>query len=207
MAEFAITGGIGSGKTTVAKQLVTKGATLIDADQIVHDLQQPGGKVFEAIVERFGKGVLTKDGELNRQVIADIVFNEPNQLEDLNKIVHPAVGKKMASLRKEYNAKNLIVLLDIPLLITPEGELGREEYQDFLGKIVVDCETEIAVSRLVVYRGFKEEDARARIAKQATREQRKAHADWLIDNNGTEEDLEEQISSCWAWMRSLTKGK
>ena len=205
MAEFAITGGIGSGKTTVAKLLVDKGATLVDADQIVHGLQQSGGKVFNSIVERFGSEIVKDDGELDRQKIANIVFNDPKELEELNKIVHPAVGEEMAALRKKYDSKNLIVLIDIPLLVTPEGNLAREEYKSFRGKIVVDCKIETAVSRLVVQRGFNEDDAWARIQKQSTREQRLHHADYVIDNNGPEENLNEQAESCWAWMQSLAK--
>ena len=205
MAEFAITGGIGSGKTTVAKLLVTKGAALVDADQIVHDLQQSGGKVYHSIVERFGLGILKDDEELDRQKIADIVFNDPKELEELNKIVHPAVGEKMTELREKYNSENAIVLIDIPLLVTPEGELGREEYKSFQGKIVVDCKIEIAVSRLVAHRGFKEEDARSRIEKQPTHQQRLQYADYVINNNGPEENLSEQVDACWAWMQSLAK--
>tara|TARA_B100001250_G_scaffold385779_1_gene381786 strand:+ start:1747 stop:2379 length:633 start_codon:yes stop_codon:yes gene_type:complete len=205
MAEFAITGGIGSGKTTVARLLVAKGATLVDADQIVHGLQQSGGKVFNLIVERFGSGIVKDDGELDRQKIADIVFNDPKELEELNKIVHPAVGEEMAALRKKYDSKNMIVLVDIPLLVTPEGNLAREEYTSFRGKIVVDCRIETAVSRLVAHRGFNEDDAWARIEKQSTREQRLHHADYVINNNGPEENLSEQAESCWTWMQSLAK--
>ena len=205
MAEFAITGGIGSGKTTVAKLLVAKGATLVDADKIVHGLQQSGGKVFNSIVERFGLGIVKDDGELDRQKIADIVFSDPKELEELNKIVHPAVGEEMAALRKKYDSQNMIVLIDIPLLVTPEGNLAREEYASFRGKIVVDCRIETAVSRLVAHRGFNEGDAWARIEKQSTREQRLHHADFVINNNGPEENLSEQAESCWAWMQSLAK--
>ena len=206
MAEFAITGGIGSGKTTVAKLLVTKGATLVDADQIVHGLQQSGGKVFNSIVVRFGSEIVKGDGELDRQKIADIVFNDPKELEELNKIVHPAVGEEMAALREKYASEDLIVLIDIPLLVTPEGNLAREEYKSFQGKIVVDCRIETAVSRLVTHRGFNENDAWARIEKQSTREQRLHHADYVIDNNGPEEKLSEQVETCWTWMQSLAKG-
>ncbi|HJM27882.1 MAG: dephospho-CoA kinase [Acidimicrobiales bacterium] len=207
MPEFAITGGIGSGKTTVAKMLVAKGAALIDADQIVHDLQNPGQKVYESIVECFGQKVLLEDGGLDRQKIADLVFSDPKELEALNKIVHPAVGKEMAALREKYASEGRIVLIDIPLLINSEGELSREEYEFLKGKIVVDCEPEIAISRLITYRSFKEADARARIDKQATRDQRNKHADFMINNNGHEESLNEQVEACWGWMQSLVKGK
>lgn len=205
MTEFAITGGIGSGKTTVAKLLVLKGATLIDADQIVRDLQKPGQSVYKSIVERFGSDVVTDNQELDRQKIADIVFSNPEQLEALNAIVHPAVGEEMGALRRKFAATNAIVLIDIPLLVTPEGELARKEYKALEGKIVVDCEIETAISRLVAFRGFNEQDATARISKQSTRKQRLEFADYVIDNNGEEENLIDQIDACWVWMQSLAK--
>ena len=205
MTEFAITGGIGSGKTTVAKLLVLKGATLIDADQIVRDLQKPGQSVYKSIVERFGSDVVTDNQELDRQKIADIVFSNPEQLEALNAIVHPAVGEEMGALRRKFTATNAIVLIDIPLLVTPEGELARKEYKALQGKIVVDCEIETAISRLVTFRGFNEQDATARISKQSTRKQRLEFADYVIDNNGEEENLIDQIDACWVWMQSLAK--
>ena len=205
MTEFAITGGIGSGKTTVAKLLVLKGATLIDADQIVRDLQKPGQSVYKSIVERFGSDVVTDNQELDRQKIADIVFSNPEQLEALNTIVHPAVGEEMGALRRKFAATNAIVLIDIPLLVTPEGELARKEYKALQGKIVVDCEIETAISRLVAFRGFNEQAATARISKQSTRKQRLEFADYVIDNNGEEENLIDQIDACWVWMQSLAK--
>ena len=117
MAEIAITGGIGSGKTTVATQLVAKGAILVDADQIVKDLQQPGGEVFLAIVERYGREIVLETGQLDRQKIADIVFNDEQELSKLNEIVHPAVGKEMGRRRNEALDKGNVVLVDIPLMV------------------------------------------------------------------------------------------
>ena len=207
MAEIAITGGIGSGKTTVAKLIVNRGAVLVDADQIVKDLQRPGGKVFDKIVEIYGNEILLGDGELDRQKIAEIVFNDERELSTLNDIVHPAVGEEMGIRRKEAIKQGNVVLVDIPLMVTPEGKLGREEYKLFDGIIVVDCKIETAVLRLVQQRGFDEKDARARIAKQATPKQRRVFADFLIDNNGSEENLSKQIEKCWEWVRSLSAKK
>ena len=207
MAEIAITGGIGSGKTTVAKLIVNRGAVLVDADQIVKDLQKPGGKVFDKIVEIYGNEILLGDGELDRQKIAEIVFNDERELSTLNDIVHPAVGEEMGIRRKEAIKQGNVVLVDIPLMVTPEGKLGREEYKLFDGIIVVDCKVETAVLRLVQQRGFDEKDARARIAKQATPKQRRVFADFLIDNNGSEENLSKQIEKCWEWVRSLSAKK
>tara|TARA_B100000131_G_scaffold74971_1_gene71399 strand:+ start:631 stop:1254 length:624 start_codon:yes stop_codon:yes gene_type:complete len=203
MAEFAITGGIGSGKSTVAAALETKGAKLVDADEVVRDLQQPGGEIFVNLVQAFGDVIVTKNGELDRQKLADIAFSDPKELERLNKIVHPAVGEEMKKRRDDFVRQGQIVLIDIPLLVTPEGNLARKEYEEFTGKIVVDCDEETAVSRLVEYRGFRDDDAWARIDKQASRDQRLKFADFVIDNNGDNASLEPQIEECWYWMTSL----
>ena len=203
MAEFAITGGIGSGKSTVSAALENRGAKLVDADEVVRELQRPNGEIFTNLVQEFGEIIINEDGQLNRQKLADIAFSDPGDLEKLNKIVHPAVGKEMAKRRNAFIRQGYIVLVDIPLLVTSEGTLARKEYQDFTGKIVIDCDEKIAVSRLVKFRGFREDDAWARIEKQASREQRLEFADFVIDNNGDNDSLEVQIDSCWSWMTSL----
>jgi len=203
MTEFAITGGIGSGKSTVSAALETRGAKLVDADEVVRELQRPNGEIFTNLVQEFGEIIINEDGQLNRQKLADIAFSNPADLEKLNKIVHPAVGKEMAKRRNAFIRQGYIVLVDIPLLVTPEGTLARKEYQDFTGKIVIDCDEKIAVARLVKFRGFREDDAWARIDKQASRKQRLEFADFVIDNNGDNDSLELQIDSCWSWMASL----
>ena len=206
MVEFAITGGIGSGKSTVAAALVQRGVKLIDADEIVRELQKPGGEVFIKLVETFGEEVIGENGELDRQKLADLAFSSPQELEKLNSIVHPSVGKEMAARREALAKDGHLVLIDIPLLVTPEGELARKEYNDFVGKIIVDCEEELAVERLVKFRGFREDDARARIAKQANRNQRLPFADYVIDNNGDNSALELQVDECWDWMQAFVSG-
>ena len=203
MTEFAITGGIGSGKSTVSAALETRGAKLVDADEVVRELQRPNGEIFTNLVQEFGEIIINEDGQLNRQRLADIAFSDPEDLEKLNKIVHPAVGKEMAKRRNAFIRQGYIVLVDIPLLVTSEDTLARKEYQDFTGKIVIDCDEKIAVSRLVKFRGFREDDAWARIDKQASRKQRLEFADFVIDNNGDNDSLEVQIDSCWSWMTSL----
>ncbi len=203
MFEFGLTGGIGSGKSTVAAGLVNRGAVLIDADAIVRDLQAPGGAVLVAMVEHFGEGILTGAGELNRQAVADIVFNDEAQLKALNDIVHPAVGKEMKARHDALIGTDAIIVNDIPLLVLADGKKSpRKEYERLLGIIVVDCEVEIAVRRLVEHRGFSEDDARARMANQASREDRRAVADHLIDNSGDLAALEPQLDACWEWMRA-----
>ncbi len=162
MLEIGLTGGIGSGKSTVAALLVARGAVLLDADAIVRDLQQPLRPVFVAMVERWGDSIVAADGTLDRQAVADLVFDDDEELQALNAIVHPAVGDEMTRRRGELAATDATVLLDIPLLV----ESGHEGLG---GVVVVDVDPEVAVRRLVEHRGYAEEDARLRISRQASR--------------------------------------
>jgi dephospho-CoA kinase len=194
-----LTGGIGSGKSTVSAALAARGAVVVDADAIVRELQEPGTPVLAAMVERFGAGILRDDGTLDRQAVADLVFADAEALADLNAIVHPAVGAEIARRLEAEAAGDRIVVLDVPLLV----ESGRG---DLAGLIVVDTDPEVAVERLVSHRGFTEADARARIAKQASREERRARADVVIDNSGPREALGPQIDACWRWLEGLRAG-
>lgn len=196
MILVGLTGGIGSGKSTVSARLAARGAVILDADAIVRDVQAPGSPVLLELAERFGPGVLASDGTLERQRLADIVFADPEALKALNAIVHPAVGREMNRRMIEQRTTSNVVILDIPLLT----ENPREGLQ---GRIVVDVPVETQVERLVQYRGFDEADARARIGRQATREQRLATADFVVDNSGSPDDLEPQIERLWAWLSSL----
>lgn len=195
--EIGLTGGIGSGKSTVSAGLVDRGAVLIDADAIVRELQQPGKPVFEKMVERWGEKILSDEGELNRQAVADIVFKDSEELLALNEIVHPLVRDEIARLRDIYTGGGAPIILDIPLLI----ESG---YEDLNGIIVVDLIPEEAIRRLVAYRGFVEEDAKNRISNQAKREDRIEKADFVVDNNGDLNSLNEEIDRAWNWIESLS---
>jgi len=191
-----LTGGIGSGKSTVSQLLASLGAVIVDADAITRQLQAPGEPLLALIAERFGADVLDADGSLIRQKLADQVFGNPDALADLNKIVHPAVGREMARLIDEQRVTDNVVVLDIPLLAeNPRSGLS--------GVIVVDIDPELAVSRLVEYRGMSQSDARARIERQVSREKRKEIADWVVDNSGDVAALEEQVSRMWSWMQGL----
>jgi dephospho-CoA kinase len=190
---LGLTGGIGSGKSSVSSRLVKRGAVVIDADAITRELQEPGTTVFEAMVERFGARIVAADGTLDRRAVADIVFKDPEALTDLNGIVHPAVGAEIARRLEEEVATDHVVILDVPLLV----ESGRD---DLAGLIVVDTDPDVAVARLVEQRGFTEADARARIARQASREARLGRADFVIDNNGTRAQLEAAVDRCWEWI-------
>ena len=193
MVLIGLTGGIGAGKSTVSNALRDRGAVVIDADAITRELQQPGQPVFDAMVERFGPGIVAADGTLDRPAVADLVFPDPEALADLNAIVHPAVGAEIAQRLASEAETDHVVILDVPLLV----ESGRD---DLGGTIVVDCDPEIAVARLVEHRGFREADARARIARQVGREERLAKADFVIHNDGTRDDLEPQIEKLWSWI-------
>lgn len=193
---MGLTGGIGAGKSTVSSRLRDRGAVIVDADAITKDLQRPGTEVFAAMVARFGDRILAPDGTLDRQVVADIVFNDPDELKALNAIVHPAVGVEIFRRIEEQTDSDNVVVLDIPLLV--EG--GRYKVG---GVLVVDTPVEVAVRRLVELRGMDEADARARIANQASREDRVAKADMVVDNGGTEADLDAQMDTVWAWIQSL----
>jgi dephospho-CoA kinase len=193
---IGLTGGIGSGKSTVSALLAAKGAVIIDADAITRELQQPGTEVFTAMVERFGRGIVAADGTLDRAAVADVVFNDADALKDLNLIVHPAVGAEIAQrLQAEVETDHLVVL-DVPLLV----ESGRD---DMAALVVVDVDPEIAVRRLVDQRGMREEDARARMASQVPRDERLAKADLVIDNSGTPADLAAQIDELWPRLLAL----
>ena len=196
MILVGLTGGIGSGKSTISSLLEGKGAVIIDADAIVREVQLPGSPVLTELAAKFGAEVLAADGSLDRQAVANIVFTDPDALKSLNAIVHPAVGKEMNRRMIEQRTTDHVVILDIPLLT----ENPREGLQ---GKIVVDVPVEVQVERLVKYRGFDEADARARISRQATREQRLATADFVVDNSGDLADLQPQIDKLWLWLNSL----
>ncbi|MFN8019736.1 MAG: dephospho-CoA kinase [Acidimicrobiales bacterium] len=193
MLLIGLTGGIGSGKSTVSAMLAERGAVVIDADAIVHELQAPGQPVLAAMVERFGPEILDEQGCLRRQAVADIVFNDPVALADLGAIVHPAVGEEIERRLAEQVGTDRVVILDVPLLV----ESGRS---DMAGLLVVDVDPELAIERLVAHRGFSEADARARVARQASREERVAKADVVIDNSGDLASLRRQVDEAWRWI-------
>lgn len=196
MILVGLTGGIGSGKSTVSALLAQRGAVIIDADQVTRDVQLPGSPVLAALAERFGAEIIAADGALDRQALAAIVFADAKALEDLNAIVHPAVGREMNRRVAEQIPTDNVVVLDIPLLT----ERPRQGLQ---ARIVVDVPVEVQVERLVRGRGFTESDARARIARQATRQQRLDAADVVVDNSGPLGELLAQIDRLWAYLTAL----
>lgn len=184
--------------------LVARGAVLLDADRIVRDLQAPGGSVFAAMVERWGERIVADDGTLDRQAVAAIVFTDADELEALNSIVHPAVAEELKTQREAVQGSDAIVVLDIPLLVRADGTSDKDRYANLAGIVVVDVDPSVALDRLVAQRGFDENDARARIANQASREQRRAVADVVIDNSGSLDALALQVDEVWLWARALS---
>jgi dephospho-CoA kinase len=196
MILVGLTGGIGSGKSTVSQMLASRGAVIVDADAITRELQAPGEPLLGVIADRFGHDVLAADGSLVREKLASIVFRDAEALADLNKIVHPAVGREMARRIDEQRDTENIVVLDIPLLAeNPRSGLS--------GVIVVEIDPELALRRLVEHRGMSEADARARIERQTSLEKRREIADFILDNSGDKSSLESQVSEMWIWLQKL----
>ena len=190
MLRIGLTGGIGSGKSTVSALLAARGAVVIDADRIAREVVEPGTPGLAAVVEAFGQGVLRDDGSLDRPALAAVVFADPESRKRLDGIVHPLVRARAAELAGAA-PDGSVVVHDVPLLV----ETGQAASYDVV--LVVQADPEVRVRRLV-QRGLSEEDAWARIAAQATDEQRRAVADVVLDNDGTPAELEEQVDRFWA---------
>ncbi len=193
-------GGIGSGKSTVSFLLAERGAVIVDADVIARLIVEPGKPSLAAIVERFGDSVLNPDGSMNRPAVASIVFNDKQALSDLNAITHPAIGEEIVLETSVHYGSDRIVILDAALLF----DRARP---GMVGRMVVDVDPEAAVARLMQFRGFAESDARARIASQMSREERRAIADFVIDNSGDRGSLNEQVDHAWQWIQSLPESE
>ncbi|MFI8291059.1 dephospho-CoA kinase [Streptomyces sp. NPDC085614] len=190
MLKVGLTGGIGAGKSEVSRLLVSLGAVLIDADKIAREVVEPGTPGLAAVVDAFGADILTAEGTLDRPKLGAIVFADADRLATLNSIVHPLVGARSAELEQAAGPDDVVVH-DVPLLT----ENGLAPLYDLV--VVVDASPETQLDRLVARRGMAEPEARARMAAQATRAQRRAVADLLIDNDGPLEALEPQVRKVW----------
>ncbi|MDQ6838240.1 MAG: dephospho-CoA kinase [Actinomycetota bacterium] len=204
MLLVGLTGGIGSGKSTVAAGLAERSAAVIDADEIARHVVEPGGRAYQALIDRFGAEVLQDDGTLDRPALAGVVFSDPSARADLDSITHPAIGQVMAEQVGALGDAPIVVL-DVPLL-----KVGTVRSYGLGAVIVVDAPTEVAVERLVGCRGFTEADARARIAAQMSRQERRALVDLVpaglvVDNAGDRRALEAEIDRTWAFLSSLMR--
>ncbi|MGY1837120.1 dephospho-CoA kinase [Blastococcus sp. SYSU DS0510] len=190
MLRIGLTGGIGSGKSTVSRLLAERGAVVVDADLIAREVLEPGTPGLAAVVREFGEGVLAEDGSLDRAALAAIVFSDEEARRRLDALVHPLVRQRSAELVAAA-PEDAVVVNDVPLLV----ETGQAGSYDLV--VVVETRQEIRVARLVE-RGLTEADARARIAAQATDEQRRAVADVVLDNSGSLQHLAEQVDRFWS---------
>ncbi|MFE1883257.1 dephospho-CoA kinase [Streptomyces diastatochromogenes] len=190
MLKVGLTGGIGAGKSEVSRLLVEHGAVLIDADRIAREVVAPGTPGLAAVVQAFGEEILAADGSLDRPRLGSIVFADPEKLAVLNSIVHPLVGARSRELENTAT-EGAVVIHDVPLLT----ENGLAPLYDLV--IVVDASPETQLDRLVRLRGMTDDDARARMAAQATREQRREIADIVIDNDVPLDTLRKRVAEVW----------
>jgi dephospho-CoA kinase len=196
---IGLTGGIASGKSTVAKLLAKHGAETIDADQVARDVVEVGTVGLAAVVEAFGKGVLTSEGTLNRENLGSIIFSEPNMRLQLEAILHPLI--KARTLELISKSQREIVVYAVPLLV----EASVDYPFDFI--VTVEAGQDNQLERLVRSRGLSLDQARERLASQATREQREARADFVIDSSGTLEQLATQVDTLWLEIESAAAGE
>ena len=191
MLIVALTGGIGAGKSTVAAMLAAHGAVVLDADQVARDVVEPDQPAFAPIVERFGADIVDADGRLDRAELAQRAFADEQSRKDLEAITHPAIGVEFG--RRLHEAKaDTIVVLDIPLFA--ESPAARERGHNAV--IVVEAPRDLRLARLE-QRGVPRPDAERRMAAQASDEERRSHATWILDNSGDEEHLQQQVDAVW----------
>ncbi|NQX10587.1 dephospho-CoA kinase [Microbacteriaceae bacterium VKM Ac-2855] len=193
---IGLTGGIASGKSTVARRLAEHGAMIVDADRIAREVVEPGTPALAAIAERFGPDVIAADGSLDRPALGAIVFTDERARLDLNGITHPAV---VAESQRRFAAApvNAVVVYDVPLLA--EGR-GSAEFREV---VVVHAPAETRIRRLVEFRGMAEQEARNRVASQAGDDERLAMADAVIDSSGSLDETLAQTDALWKRLATL----
>ncbi len=194
-----LTGGLGSGKSTVTEMLRARGARVVDADAVSREVTRKGEPGWEALVKDLGEDILDETGELDRKALADRVFDDPDKRERLNGLLHPIIIQRMAEELARYSreaGENDVVVVDVPLLV----ETGMEKM--FRAVIVVVTDPLEQVARVKRDREMSEEEAWARINSQASNEERKAAADYLVDNSGTLDELEERVEEVWRALQA-----
>lgn len=194
MLRVGLTGGIGAGKSEVSRRLAAQGAVIIDADLIAREVVAPGTDGFTAVAEVFGPNVVGSDGALDRSRLGDVVFADKEKLTALNAIVHPRVGARMREL-EDAAGPGSVVVHDVPLI----AENRLADAYDLV--VVVDVPPRIQLDRLVRHRGMSREQAQARMAAQASREQRLSIADIVVDNSGSLAELDRQVGELWSELR------
>ena len=199
MIVIGCTGGIGSGKSTVCALLAAKGATVIDADEISRRALDRDGGAYHQVIERFGREIVLSNGEVDRAGIAEIVFHDVAALRDLEAIIHPLVEQEITARLVARPAEQEVTILDVALLIETNG---RECY-GLDGVLVVDSPEELQIERLMSYRHYSKDEARARVESQLGRIERIRAADFVILNVGTRDELELMADNAWRWMNGL----
>lgn len=188
---MGLTGGIASGKTTVARMFSKLGVSVIDADEIAREVVEKGTPAFEEILREFGMGILKEDGEIDRKKLGNIVFSSAEKRERLNKIVHPYVRERMLLKVRELSEKTEKIILDIPLLF----ETGAHEWLRPI--ILVYVPEEVQVKRLMERDGISYDEAMMRIRSQMPIEEKRRLADYVVDNSGSLEETEEQVKEIY----------
>ncbi|HWU29961.1 MAG TPA: dephospho-CoA kinase [Microbacterium sp.] len=197
MPLIALTGGIASGKSTIAARLAEQGAVIVDADRIVRDVQAPGSPVLDELAAAFGDDVIAEDGSLNRAALGAKVFGDRTQLDRLNAIVHPAVRDESARRFAAAFAADpdAVVVYDVPLLV----EARADDPWDLI--VVADAPADLRARRLVELRGLTEDEARARLASQVSDDDRRAVADVVIDTSVSLDRTRAQTDALWERVR------
>ncbi|CAB4751963.1 unannotated protein [freshwater metagenome] len=194
MKRIGLTGGIGSGKSTVASLLLEHGAIVIDADAIARELVEPGQPALAALVAEFGPGILTPVGTLSRGELAKLAFSDPEATKRLNSIMHPLIGAESARLIQAA-PESAVVVYDMPLLV----ETNQRDLVDLV--VVVDVPEQVQIERAVSLRGLEQEDVERRMRAQVSRDERLAIADYVIDNSGSAEELKASVAGLWADLK------
>jgi dephospho-CoA kinase len=201
MLLVGLTGGLGSGKSTVARMLQHRGAEVFDADQLARLAVIPGSPGYEKVVRHFGSSVVGPTGDIDREALATRVFGDTEARRALESIVHPEVFRLLAEQIEAYRSTDRVVVFDAPLIV----ETGFDKAVDFL--VVVAASEEIQVARVAGERAMTAEEARARMAAQASTEEKERSADYILTNDGTTQDLERQVDDLWKKLASRARGK
>lgn len=184
---IGITGGIASGKSTVVAMIKEAGYQVIDADQVVHQLQEKGGRLYEALKQAFGNEILKEDGELNRKKLSEMVFSNPSHMATSSAIQNQIIKEELAAERDQLAQSQTVIFMDIPLLI----ELGYQDWFDAIWLVYVDAQTQLR--RLMARNHLREVDAKKRLSSQLSIEEKRPYASLVIDNIGDMETLRKQV--------------
>ena len=196
MLIVGLTGGIGAGKSTVARLLAGHGAAVVDVDALGREIVAPGGSVVQAVLERFGSELAGPDGGIDRPALASIVFNDPDELADLNDISHPAINELLDERIESIGAAGTTDVVVLDMAVLTESTLGRDTRFPYEIVVTVEAPPDIRLERLIE-RGMTSEDAKARLASQATDEQRREVSNFVIGNGGGNDELADATEKLW----------